>query len=495
MLGFGLVITAAAGLVVLAAVPLLRRVTAQPVLHAASTLGVFLIAGLVRGWLFFNLADFFNFHSNTSLELRLANSSTTTVFWLTICSIGFHSQNVYRQRLETLLGQALLARYSRITRSELAAELAGLEADFKSLGGGELNEQHAAALQRAAEEVRRLIAQRLRPLSHRLWLQGRSAYPRVRYSALMKDGLRNLDYSTTRVALFFGVTTFTNLVSATGLPTAVLRTSVGVVFIVAAHRLRTRFVNGTAESAAVYLGAFTTAASATSELLAALLGLPNLLPYTIFFMPYAPAIMLLDSMAALAMADRERLLEELQRALDESPEEEVESAQLAAFLHNSLQNELLAMAANLESAATADPAQQRRTLEQLHSLLNRSISEQFEDFADSPGARLERVVRGWRDILDIDFALAPDSLDEDSRSRLLVQLIEESASNAVRHGGATWLRATQSVEADGSWRVTVTNNGQRADSGSGIGGEWLRRHALRHEVTERVGECEFTYWL
>ena len=491
----GVVITAVAGLVILGGAGVARRFATRPIAHAGALLTAFAAAGAVRGWLYFALSPAFEVETAAGLPLRVVNSTITTVFWMSICTVGFHSQRAYRRRLEGILGQALLARYSRISHSALSAEFAGIEHAIRSASGTPTGLTQSEQMLRVADEVRDVVDSQVRPLSHRLWLQGNSLVPRLRVRALLADALRALPYSPVRVALFFAVTTGVNLTNATGIESAAIRVTTATLVFLACHLLLTRRRgSGSVASGVLYLAAVSVLTNLAQGYIAAAVGLPSGLPDSLVFAPYIAAVILLDCTATLAVADRRQLLSDLERTLGNG-DSGVESSAVASYLHNSLQSELLAVATQLETAARGSAEQQRRSVEQLSALLNRSIGDDFHALATSPVDRLHRAIEQWRGLLAFTLHFNPDCMIGDSRAATLVQIIEESASNSMRHGGATRVDLWLEADAQGLWTLTLENDGELGGSGSGLGTDWLRAHTRSSDVRAlpRGGvRCRFT---
>lgn len=491
----GAVITAAAGAAILAGTLLARGLATRPIGHASVILASFAVAGALRGWLYFKLSPAFDVETSTSLPLRIANSTITTVFWMAICTVGFHSQTAYRRRLESILGQALLQRFTRISRSELTAEFAGIEDAIRSVSNNPEGLTQSQQMLRVADEVRAVVNSQIRPLSHRLWLQGHSLYPRLRYRALFADALRQLPYHPVRVAGFFAVTAGVNLSNATGVESATIRVVVATATFLACHLwLRPAARSAGVTGGLLYLAVVSILTNLVQAYAATGFGLPSGLPESLAFAPYIAAVMLLDGTATLAVADRQQLLDDLKRALGHA-ESDVDPADVASYLHNSLQGELLAVATQLEVAATGTPEQQRRSVEQLGALLSRSIGDDFTALSASPADRLRRAIEQWQGLLEFELRFDPAEISSDPRAATLVQIIEETASNAVRHGGATRLSVSLATSPNGDWALTLDNDGRLGGVGSGLGADWLRTHTRSSEVTAlRDGgvRCHFT---
>lgn len=152
----------------------------------------------------------------------------------------------------------------------------------------------------------------------------------------------------------------------------------------------------------------------------------------------------------------------------------------ASYLHNSLQSELTALALQLDSlASNPDPERNRVVMEKLEALVSQSKSEDFNNFMETPEARLMRVVNSWDGIAEIDLNIDPLIWKDSSRSSIVVSLIQEAVANSVRSGRANRVDVVGEYSKDSIF-VTVTDNGsaQVTTDRRGIGSQWIDRIAI-----------------
>ena len=192
----------------------------------------------------------------------------------------------------------------------------------------------------------------------------------------------------------------------------------------------------------------------------------------------ALVVALLASVRNLSRSDRQDLLEILSSAFQRSSAATVREdhgLEVASYLHNALQSELLALSYQLEqSALNPNVENSRAILEQMGSRINRSISNDFAEFHEEPLKRLERVQVAWKGIVSVDLKLDPLILNDSAQNLLLVQIIDESISNAVRYARAKSIWIEISKTEDGSKSIIIRNDGLELLNGSkGMGSEWL----------------------
>lgn len=450
-----------------------------------------IVAGGLRGYVLFELSEPFGFDSVTTQTLRVFNSAVTTVIWLVIISIATQAQFEYRQQLEALLRQAMLKKYAAISDETLRREIGEIEQELKTLGFNKgAAEIDAALLLRAAQEVRKLISTSIRPLSHRLWLDTQSAIPRIKLKALFIDAIRNLDYSIYFVLAIYFLLSTVNLNSAIGIVDALSRTFAGSIMIVSSHLIFTRVVKPRFMQNLATSALFLLSVGISGALLTVLADESwSVSQFDLIYLlviPYAPAIIILQSMARMVVSDRNQILLSLGESMrsgvfaSEVSQSNFQTSQIASYLHNSLQTELTSIASQLEAAAeSGDYDESRRTMERLGAMINRSISDDFSNFYRSPIERLDHVVEAWRGILKISLDVPEECLLDDSRNILLVQYIEEVASNAIRFGEATEMSVEMRVLDTGTVRMKISNNGKITKSENfGIGKKWIFSNSL-----------------
>jgi hypothetical protein len=496
----GILVTAIAAAAIFSLQFVILKTVGNKFLRAALVLMAIPVAGAVRGFAIYELSDEFGFESPTGQVLRVINSANTTLIWLTLISIALQTQSAYRQQFEVLLRQAMLKKFASISAQNLNDEIDEIESGLKRLGKDESHQVlDAEALLKAAQEVRKIIKNSIRPLSHRLWLDSQSAIPRINLKALFVDSIGNLKYSYWFVGSLYFILSTVNLNSTIGIVEASKRSAIGAFLILIAHLLF-KLITKKLNTPHLVLSIVFLSVVGFIGMFAALVfsnfnGFEQFNFTYLLALPYAPSMIILQSMARLAISDRNHIVRDIELLALEEPENvrgemQYQSAQVASYLHNSLQSELTTIALQLEAAAAAsDPEVSRRTMERLGALINRSIGDDFADFYRTPTERLGNVVTAWDGILDITLDVPEDCLQDNSRNIMLVQFIEEVASNAVRYGEATKLKVETKLLPSGAVQLRTVNNGTGLNSnGSGLGKKWMQSHSLVKPLITRHGD-------
>jgi signal transduction histidine kinase len=224
---------------------------------------------------------------------------------------------------------------------------------------------------------------------------------------------------------------------------------------------------------------------AGSEFISDVLGFTGSWTATLLISLVAPAVIIVLSLFNLTLRDHALIIELLENyeitRIPGSPKSfDPGERQLASYLHNSLQSELLAIAGQLEEAATSNNHEKSsEILQKVSSLINRSFIDDFEKFSESPLERLDVVRKSWAGILNISIEIPTDLLDSPERNAKLVQTIEEFAANSYRHGKAKdiWVVAKRN---EVGLQLTLRSNGsQKISTKRGLGSEWLDQIALQ----------------
>ena len=189
------------------------------------------------------------------------------------------------------------------------------------------------------------------------------------------------------------------------------------------------------------------------------------------------AIIVFDSSLTVLRKSRVALVEELEKQKASAPETGDED--LAGFLHNSLQSELTVLSLQLQAASESqNPTDAKAAWEQLGAWINKSVSEDFENSTLDPASRAFGSIAAWRGIADVEINISPETFSRHSMAPLLVQVIEESISNSVRHLKAT--KITFHFAPSNTDQLIIETNGRLpAAPTNGIGTSWLNSISLK----------------
>lgn len=505
-LALGLIATAALWVVVAPGLAVLHRHRMkwgrQTVL-----LALLIAGGIVRGLVILALAAPFDYVSNAGVIQRLANSVSTTVLWLGVFALFVDAAARFSSRYEAAFTGLALSRASMVSDSSVAKILGSLESGLRGVHVPSPDEPHAREeMARVASSLEADIIARIKSQSKELWSFSRADKPRLRLIPLLRLAIERLEYSVVFVVAVFGAVGVVNLTSTVGAIEALGRVGASVLLILCMDWLFRRVRRGSSPSrlwpSALYL-----------ITLGALVQIPmGVAGYAIENTSLAPLVILLliiptaalpvmDSTLNLADSAREELLStvlsiESAAAADRHPATR-STEDLASYLHNSLQSEIQSIIVALKSASS-DPSRievGKASLERLRIIASRSLDEEFEAFSKAPLDHLDQVIKGWAGILDIDLTWSAEHQHRsDSRVATVVHIIEEVASNAAVHAGATQMGVLVTYDHDRFGIRISSDKALGPVRAEGQGSSWLGQFLSesRHRPSMRPG-YEATY--
>lgn len=447
-----------------------------------------LIAGVVRGLLLRVGAERINFVDPASLVQRCINSALTTIFWLTLISFLVESSRKFRDayRHQLLL---VLQKYGTL-ESEHKSDLSYLESEAKSVQASAQNILDVVDTQNYEVEDLLVLQSKLksqidgvlRPMSYKIWRNDSSVDPKFRFYFTLRMAIINLQFPIRWVLIPLVITGFVNGASIVGPMNSLLRLFVVVSTWLLIHIGFTQINRQRGEKSIlrsiIYLLMIGFIPTLLSEYINRVLGLDFNFASALLLAPMLPALVVIASFTHLINKERSEIVLFLEK-LTKGNEFDIDRylkkrMDLAGYLHNSLQSELLSLGLLLGKAeATSDSALAKRTVERLHSLLTKvmknSFSEDIQDFSN----RAELIIEGWSGIANIEISLADLELLEVSDQSKILQLCEEIITNAIRIGKANSVKITGSPESN-NYRMEMISDGVLVpQSSKTIGSSWI----------------------
>lgn len=499
----GLLLTVAVGALIQAIAWVLKRAP-RNALATSPMLFLILVAvvGLVRGIGFYYLVEIAGLPQPTPLPIRLLSSTIITLIWLTFSCVLIESTAAYSRRFSNLFRQTTmkvaLDKAPQITADANIDSLENLVALKRNLKG--ILEQASSqgvtsdALLAAGAAVRTQIEELIRPLSHRLWFNEKRNRTEIRLLGLVGDSLSHFTFLTPRFLATWAALEFAAVVNAYPLPRVLFGVGLSLVLlglVISGYRLLPRAtIERLGSTLTVAFIAFTALVPVTvADLLMPLFGQEHMLiplnAATVVSPIALATLLIVESCLALVEQDRKLVYDLFETQIGSGIRAKQNA--FASYLHNSLQSELTGIAYQLEaSAARPGDLESRDTLEKLGALINRSISEDFANFEETPMLRLERMVAAWDGIATVTALIPEDCQSDPTKLNLIVQLIEEATTNSVRHGKAKNIKVTVSRSADGLQVLVDTDSSVRRNIQSGLGSKWFEANSIA------VSPLEFT---
>lgn len=463
------------------------------------------VAGAFRGILIYYAIQTFHFIEPSNLLSRIGTSTTTTLLWLTAISVMLTSREKFLSDYEALLRRAIVTLSFQVSSETTSSISKQLEAELHEIEellhvafkDGDLPHTKRALLLGAAT-LKNLIEEKIRPLSHRLWIEGASSVPKVNISNSLVASIKDLDLPPAPLAIFLALTSTINITTTLGwqrgaFATVVILSEVYLLTNFYQQKIRPKNIGSFPRNTLLLLIPGLTL-SGTFYISNKFLFHDDVTTLNLIYLLIFLMAALLVSGFQLANRDREKLLHDIESLLMEhGPDSEIRrsymSENVASYLHNSLQSELLAIAGQMESSAERlDSEELKNSLDRLALRINQPIKDGLDNFLGNPLARLNKLPGAWRGIANIEISIPEEVLSDHKRNILLVQCIEEAIANAVRHSKASNVQVKAQLLEDRRVRLSVINDGEPLKAeGLGIGSAWLDFHAP-HSWTRRVFE-------
>ncbi len=451
------------------------------------------VTGISRGIIFYYVLELASINNPSPLLGRILNSTFTVLLWLGIASILLESNHRFKRKYRALVTQILILKLRAGEKPDpgyalLAREIARMQLNIRDTLQDRhpevKDEEHARQL---ALSLRNEIEHSLKPLSQRLWVKSLYTPPSAKVSALISSAITDLNYSFALAAGIYALANVVNTTQSLGLNAGVLfALGTYIAFSIAEvirRYLCSRYIKYSASINIVFVFLVGLLVGLIVNLVFSYLNLNYSYGVAIFTSPSLPALIVAIACITLALRDRDALMENLRTKVARQKSADldlVSHSNAASYLHNSLQSELTALALQLDSlASNPDPERNRVVMEKLEALVSQSKSEDFNNFMETPEARLMRVVNSWDGIAEIDLNIDPLIWKDSSRSSIVVSLIQEAVANSVRSGRANRVDVVGEYSKDSIF-VTVTDNGsaQVTTDRRGIGSQWIDRIAI-----------------
>ena len=463
--------------------------------HPFAPLLVIITFGTIRGVLLESLIRAFEIQDNLSVLSSILRSIFFTLLFFTTASFivelfslpaanfqkEFSSATLERLRTNTPGGNTLSeVEYLHSMKLIRKAIERHLPADQS------IEPDHVSILT-AAREIQLQIQEVLRPLSHRLWIGTFGEIESVRIGKSILESIRNPRFSMQLLLLsqffvgLFGITLTLGLTDS--LIQSLAGTATSAFIIIVFRKLQKNNHNKSLILGITFLiclgifpvliGLITiTDLDQTSRFIAGSAIIP-VLPVTVIIASLYKSIHE-DKEFAIIAARSVRLQQTVSASTSEKKTLDLE---LAGYIHNNLQSELVRISKNLEKSASTQMSQDYSAqISNLYLALNRSI----EDIALLRVAGLNRlnlIVKSWEGIADIRLSIPEKFNLSVEKTTVLVELIEEMITNSIRHGEASIISISISQNEDES-KVVLSHDGRAIIlEGTGLGTWWIAQNS------------------
>jgi hypothetical protein len=463
-----------------------------------------IVVGLVRGFAILDIGLLLDLPQVKPYLLRPLNSGIAVPLWFLMIRFIFGSRQDFQKLFHELYVRNIREKVAEIFPSnkklkdheidsieeKVKKTLEPLRKQIEKVAGIELDNE---TLKKESLIIQSFIEDRLRPLSHELWRQQQIKPPKMNYLAF----LWRLTFTTKSqfgLAIFpsfvYGIvslTTITNFDFAWR--HSLLNMAVQIIIYLAFEFAYQRIQSARNH---LNLSAILLCAIVPAFMDEVFLGslyqevVPRLAEWV--YIGWFLALSLAFSIAKSQTDYRKEIVGILLLDIESSPlvdkgQDKQLAEKYAKYLHGDIQSTLSSSQMQMMQASEkGDVELGKSAIEKMASVLRRDHYEYAIGEAISPIARFQQIIDAWDGIATI--AIDVDDSDISDVALLKVSdVIEELASNSIRHGGASEISVKISRVSDSTF-VTYLDNGNRRSKGKpGLGSSLLK--SLTTEVQLR----------
>ena len=457
-------------------------------------LGLVLAVGAIRGAVLQQVIAEFGLADNLQPILAIFSSTIFTFIYFTLISSFMESVLQRRDNFNRVFTEAslLLVNPSSTTWEKIDPReiyLSTLKGIKETISPFEIDREavHPAALLAASQAIQSQINEVLRPLSHRLWVNGMGQVKHRNILGILRDSIENLEFRIRDILAYQLFVGGYGISLVIGFESAVYVSAIGATtsfILMKTYRiLYNQKGLGSFELGLYFLISVgllpvfvpLVIRNSLNESASAIAGL--------MISPTLPGLILLISAYKLVIRDRDFAIGAASSvswriASSRSDDDLVEkSVDLAQYFHNSLQSELFGIAKRLEAMSKTGISEIRKEL--AHSLES-ALSRNYQDISSREWdgvMRIANLVTSWQGIAAIDISGLDNLVEHSSLADRASQVIEEMITNTIRYGEADQISVELKVEAM-NLQILLTHNGRgKISKKSGLGSLILSQHS------------------
>ena len=452
---------------------------------------ILILLGVFRGVSIYLGIDIFELEQSVNLFGKILASVSSTLFWIYLLASFENALTDFRETIKDIWRRTIFlaslekhGNQSVYVSEEVLAEYNTLVNRLQGIISVKEDQvQDKSYFLSLSSQLREIIEESVRPLSHRIWLKNNTFIPRlnvVRYlgfttnnlaKTLLSSGIALALISSFNLNTQFGIT---RSLSSVAIVLGVFfslhfagQKFFGTFYTTIPGRIFIVFAPGTLISLFLYVAN-------------RFIFVDDLGAWNAFYLLLTPPIQIMVGSAISVRADLVGLERELNSKLEkvvlrEGSRSGLLDGEFASYLHNSVQSELMALSYQLERDEPDEKLEEKKeALARLHSRLKKGVEDDFNDFFESAVDRVSRLESAWRGIAQVEISIPAEILQREGVGFLVVQVIEESILNAVRFCKARKVSAYVKDLQASSFTLVVTNDGTPpSETGNGLGTKWL----------------------
>ena len=452
---------------------------------------ILILLGVFRGVAIYLGTDIFELQQSVNLFSKILASVSSTLFWIYLLASFENALTDFRETIKDIWRRTIFlaslekhGNQSVYVSEEVLAEYNTLVNRLQGIISVKEDQvQDKSYFLSLSSQLREIIEESVRPLSHRIWLKNNTFIPRlnvVRYlgfttnnlaKTLLSSGIALALISSFNLNTQFGIT---RSLSSVAIVLGVFfslhfagQKFFGTFYTTIPGRIFIVFAPGTLISLFLYVAN-------------RFIFVDDLGAWNAFYLLLTPPIQIMVGSAISVRTDLVSLERELNSKLEkvvlrEGSRSGLLDGEFASYLHNSVQSELMALSYQLERDEPDEKlGEKKEALARLHSRLKKGVEDDFNDFFESAVDRVSRLESAWRGIAQVEISIPAEILQREGVGFLVVQVIEESILNAVRFCKARKVSAYVKDLQASSFTLVVTNDGTPpSETGNGLGTKWL----------------------
>ena len=452
---------------------------------------ILILLGVFRGVSIYLGIDIFELEQSVNLFGKILASVSSTLFWIYLLASFENALTDFRETIKDIWRRTIFlaslekhGNQSVYVSEEVLAEYNTLVNRLQGIISVKEDQvQDKSYFLSLSSQLREIIEESVRPLSHRIWLKNNTFIPRlnvVRYlgfttnnlaKTLLSSGIALALISSFNLNTQFGIT---RSLSSVAIVLGVFfslhfagQKFFGTFYTTIPGRIFIVFAPGTLISLFLYVAN-------------RFIFVDDLGAWNAFYLLLTPPIQIMVGSAISVRTDLVSLERELNSKLEkvvlrEGSRSGLLDGEFASYLHNSVQSELMALSYQLERDEPDEKLEEKKeALARLHSRLKKGVEDDFNDFFESAVDRVSRLESAWRGIAQVEISIPAEILQREGVGFLVVQVIEESILNAVRFCKARKVSAYVKDLQASSFTLVVTNDGTPpSETGNGLGTKWL----------------------
>ncbi len=387
----------------------------------------------------------------------------------------------FSQERQQLLSEKVRRESSESYYSESLREIvAQAKEKLRSASSLQAKEQLAA-------QIRDIVSQDLRPLSHEIWAREAARRPGFGFKSLVDEAIIFEVYRPFLVPFLWMVTTFIPYILFFGFPDGAYLSLARAVSLTVIFYLASLVKVSSLRAAWVKFGLVVVFAMFVHQFLNEIVvGYPAF-PLELLGIPVSNLIlitqlMLLSGLIRVFISRGNEVRSELKDLVGKDSDLEkwqqqamMKDRRLAQFLHGHLQSRLMATAIRLEQERGV------QTLPEDIDLVERVLEDSVARFTSPKSESLsnlkDELDRSWSGLIDLKLDFRVDEISTEAVNTLS-ELIDEAITNSLRHGFAQSVKV-EVFREDGNLVLKVTDDGTGPRAGAkGLGSYFFDSVAL-----------------